>query len=52
VPAAIEHAHSIRQQPIMDVFQVLSGEQEYNYDDQAEYQMKSPHANLVGGPTG
>lgn len=47
VPAAIEHAWSIRQDPIVDVFHVLTGEEKYNYDRDSDYQMK-PFHRVVG----
>ena len=45
--AAIEHACSIRQEPIVDVFHVLTGEEKYNYDRDSDYQMK-PFHRVVG----
>jgi len=43
VAAAIEHACSIGQEPIVDVFHVLAGEEKDNYDSESNYQMKPFH---------
>jgi hypothetical protein len=43
VPAAIEHARSVRQEPIVDVFHVLAGEEKDNYDSESNYQVKPFH---------
>ena len=44
--AAIEHACSIGQEPIVDVFHVLAGEEKDNYDSESNYQMKPFHRVL------
>ena len=41
--AAIEHACAVRQEPIVDVFHVLAGEDKDNYDGDSNYQMKPFH---------
>ena len=41
--AAIKHACSIGQEPIVDVFHVLAGEEKDNYDSESNYQMKPFH---------
>ena len=45
--AAIEHAYSIGQEPIVDVFHVLAGGEKDNYDSESNYQMK-PFHRVVG----
>ena len=41
--AAIEHPCAIRQDPIVDVFHVLAGEEKNNHDRESNYQMKPFH---------
>jgi len=47
VAAAIKHARSIRQEPVVDVFHILAGEKKDNYDSESNYQMK-PFHRVVG----
>ena len=41
--AAIKHARSIRQEPVVDVFHVLAREEKDNHDSESNYQMKPFH---------